>query len=110
MRVVAVDGSQATIATHGLRQECSLTLVPDARVGDYVLVHAGYALSVIDEAEAQETYELLREVAAFDEIGGEGAGRDGADMRPDAEGSSRDQADAHPDGEDPAAPDNQSRP
>ena len=42
-------------------------LVPDAAVGDYVLVHAGFAISVIDEAEAQETYDLLREIGAFDE-------------------------------------------
>ena len=42
-------------------------LVPDAAVGDYVLVHAGFAISVIDEAEAQETYDLLREIGAFEE-------------------------------------------
>ena len=38
-----------------------------AAVGDYVLVHAGFAISVLDEAEAQETYDLLREMAAFGE-------------------------------------------
>ena len=37
-------------------------LVPDATVGDYVLVHAGYAINVLDEEEAQETLELLREI------------------------------------------------
>ncbi len=67
MRITALDGSRATIAVEGLEQECSVMLVPDAGVGDYVLVHAGFAISVIDEAEAQETYELLREIAAFDE-------------------------------------------
>ena len=39
-----------------------LTLVPAARIGDHVIVHAGYALSVVDEEEAQRTFELLQQV------------------------------------------------
>ena len=74
MRITALDGSRATIAVEGLEQECSVMLVPGAGVGDYVLVHAGFAISVIDEAEAQETYDLLREIGAFDE-GDEGGRR-----------------------------------
>jgi len=65
MRIIAVDGALATIATAGLEQRASLMLVPAAKVGDYVLVHAGFAISVIDEAEANETLELLREISAF---------------------------------------------
>ena len=65
MRIIAVDGALATIATAGLEQRASLMLVPTAKVGDYVLVHAGFAISVIDEAEANETLELLREISAF---------------------------------------------
>lgn len=64
MRITAVDGALATIATAGLEQRASLMLVPEAKVGDYVLVHAGFAISVIDEAEANETLELLREIDA----------------------------------------------
>jgi hydrogenase expression/formation protein HypC len=67
MCITAVDGARATIAVEGLEQECSLMLVPGAGVGDYVLVHAGYAISVLSETEAQETYSLLREMGAFDE-------------------------------------------
>jgi hydrogenase expression/formation protein HypC len=66
MRITAVDGALATIATAGLEQRASLMLVPDAKVGDYVLVHAGFAISVLDEAEANETLELLREISALD--------------------------------------------
>ena len=66
MRITALDGALATIAVEGLEQQCSVMLVPDAAVGDYVLVHAGFAISVIDESEAQETYDLLREIGAFD--------------------------------------------
>jgi hydrogenase expression/formation protein HypC len=73
MRITAVDGSRATIAVEGLEQECSLTLVPGAGVGDYVLVHAGYAISVLDEQEAQATYDLFREMAEFEEAADGGA-------------------------------------
>ena len=65
MRITAVDGVLATIVSAGLEQRASLMLVPDAKVGDYVLVHAGFAISVLDEAEANETLELLREIGAF---------------------------------------------
>jgi hydrogenase expression/formation protein HypC len=67
MRITSVDGTLATIAIEGLEQQCSLALLPDAGVGDYVLVHAGFAISVIDETEARETFDLLREIAAFDD-------------------------------------------
>jgi hydrogenase expression/formation protein HypC len=67
MRITALDGARATIAAAGLEQECSTMLVPDVAVGDYVLVHAGFAISFFDEAEAQETYDLFREIEAFDE-------------------------------------------
>ena len=78
MRITALDGARATIAVEGLEQECSVLLVPGAGVGDYVLVHAGFAISVIDEAEAQETYDLIREIGAFDEDDDAGAA-DGAE-------------------------------
>lgn len=65
MRVTAIDGDLATIASAGLAQRASLMLVPEAKVGDYVLVHAGFAISVMDEAEANETLDLLREIDAF---------------------------------------------
>jgi hydrogenase expression/formation protein HypC len=47
----------------GVRREVSLMLQPDAKLGDYVLVHAGYVIGTVDEAEAQATIELLRQVA-----------------------------------------------
>jgi hydrogenase expression/formation protein HypC len=44
-------------------REVSFMLLPDARVGDYVLLHAGYALQKVDEVEAEETIRLLAEIA-----------------------------------------------
>ncbi len=63
MRITMIDGQLATIVADGLEQRASIVLVPDADIGDYVLVHAGYAISVIDEDEANETYGLLAELA-----------------------------------------------
>jgi hydrogenase expression/formation protein HypC len=45
----------------GITREVCLAYVPEARVGDFVIVHAGFAISRIDEAEAQETLDLLVE-------------------------------------------------
>jgi hydrogenase expression/formation protein HypC len=47
----------------GVVRETSFMLLPDVRLGDYVLLHAGYALQTVDEAEAEETLRLLAEMA-----------------------------------------------
>jgi len=49
----------------GIEKEVSLAFVPDVRVGDYVLVHVGFAISQVDEAEAQKVFEYLREIDAL---------------------------------------------
>jgi hydrogenase expression/formation protein HypC len=51
----------ATIDVEGVQREASLLLLEDARVGDYVIVHAGFAIQKLDESAAQETLDLLRE-------------------------------------------------
>jgi hydrogenase expression/formation protein HypC len=66
MRVLSIDGDLATIAAEGLEQSASLALVPEAGVGDWVLVHAGYAISVLTEREARETLDLLAELGEPD--------------------------------------------
>jgi hydrogenase expression/formation protein HypC len=52
-------GVQAVVDLGGVRKEISLALVPDAALGDYVIVHVGYALQKVDEAEAQRTLEIF---------------------------------------------------
>jgi hydrogenase expression/formation protein HypC len=49
-------------------KEASLEMVPHAQMGDYVLVHVGVAISVVDEAEAQRTFEYLAEIGELDEL------------------------------------------
>ncbi len=53
-------GRVATVDFQGSRMETSLALVSDAQIGDWILVHAGFALTVLDEEEAKETWETLR--------------------------------------------------
>ncbi len=57
------EGTSAEIEVGGVRREIDLTLVPEAQISDYVLVHVGYAIQLIDEAEAQATFDLLRQMA-----------------------------------------------
>lgn len=52
----------------GVIKEASLACVPEAQVGDYVIVHAGFALSRVDEAEAQKVFEYLRQIGELNEL------------------------------------------
>ncbi len=51
----------------GVLKEICLDYVPEAKVGQFVLIHVGFAISVLDEEEAQETLTLLRELATFED-------------------------------------------
>lgn len=53
------DGLKATVDMMGTERPVSLRLVPTAQVGDYILVHAGFGIQIVDEQEAQETLELV---------------------------------------------------
>ncbi len=70
MRIAAIADGMADIELGGLRQRTSLLLLPDARVGDYVLVHAGCAITVLDEVEAQERLAMFAELTAADDESG----------------------------------------
>lgn len=58
----------AKVEFGGIVREACLECVPEAGVGDYVLVHVGFAISRIDEEEAARTYRLLEEMGQLDEI------------------------------------------
>jgi hydrogenase expression/formation protein HypC len=62
-RVIQVEEGLGLVELGGVVREASFMLLPDAQVGDYVLLHAGYALQKVDEAEAEETMRLLTELA-----------------------------------------------
>ncbi len=58
----------AKVAFGGITRETCLECVPAAVVGDYVLVHVGMALSIVDEEEAARTFELLQQLGQLDEL------------------------------------------
>ena len=66
MRIVSIEGASAEIEADGLTRRAGLALVPEAAVGDYVLVHAGYAIAVLDEEEAEARLQLFAELDAFE--------------------------------------------
>jgi hydrogenase expression/formation protein HypC len=61
--VKSVKGYQAEVNIEGISRQVSIQLTPEVKVGEYVLLHTGYAISVIDEDEAQETLKLLRKLS-----------------------------------------------
>jgi hydrogenase expression/formation protein HypC len=61
--IKSINGQQAIADIEGITREISLQLTPEAKVGDYVLLHTGYAISIIDAEEAEETLKLLKKVA-----------------------------------------------
>lgn len=58
----------AKILFGGITKEASLEMVPDAQIGDYVLVHVGVAISIVDEEEAQKTFSYLAEIGELDDL------------------------------------------
>ncbi|MCL2141089.1 MAG: HypC/HybG/HupF family hydrogenase formation chaperone [Dehalococcoidia bacterium] len=60
--IVSIDGTKAQVDIEGVRRMTSIYLTPEAKVGDYVLMHAGFAIRVLDIKEAQDTISLLKEI------------------------------------------------
>lgn len=58
----------AKVQFGGITREACLEYVPETQVGDYVLVHVGFAISRVDEAEAQRTYQALRDLDQLTEL------------------------------------------
>ncbi|MFD2935152.1 HypC/HybG/HupF family hydrogenase formation chaperone [Spirosoma flavum] len=58
----------ARVAFGGIIKEASLDMVPHAKEGDYVLVHVGVAISIVDEEEAEKTFAYLREIGDLDDL------------------------------------------
>ena len=61
--VKSIDGYQAEVDIGGITRQISIQLTPEVKAGDYILLHTGYAINVIDQVEAEETLELLRQLS-----------------------------------------------
>ena len=72
-KIVSIEGSDPLLRSGrvdfaGIVKQINLSYVPEARIGDYVLVHVGFAISTIDEAEAQQVFEYLRQMGELAEL------------------------------------------
>ena len=72
-KILSVEGEDpilrcGRVSFGGVVKQINLAYVPEANIGDYVLVHVGFAISVIDEAEAEQVFEYLRQMGALDEL------------------------------------------
>lgn len=66
--VKSIEGHMATVDFGGVTRTANVSLV-DAKVGDYVIVHAGYAIQLLDKEEAEKTLELFREILEQEDAG-----------------------------------------
>jgi hydrogenase expression/formation protein HypC len=62
VRIVELDADNAVVDAMGTRFRAKTTLLPEIKVGNLVLVHAGFAISVIDEEEAKKTWDLVKQI------------------------------------------------
>jgi hydrogenase expression/formation protein HypC len=65
MKVVSLKDGMGIAEISGVKKEISLMMLPETEVGDYVIVHAGFAIQRLNEEEAQKTLDLFREMAAL---------------------------------------------
>lgn len=73
-KITAITGDEpmsrmGKIDFGGILKEASLAYVPEAKVGDYVIVHVGFAISRLDEAEANQVFDYLRQMEDLSELG-----------------------------------------
>ena len=61
-KIIFIDGEMATVSIGGVQYPASLQLLPDASVGDYVIIHAGFAIEKVDLEEAKETIRIIHEI------------------------------------------------
>lgn len=62
VKVISIQGEEAEVESGGTTYRASISLVPEVKPGDYVLLHTGYAISIIDSSEAEQTLKLIREM------------------------------------------------
>jgi len=64
----SVGMTMGKVSFGGVAKEVCLAYVPEAQIGDYVIVHAGFALNTLDEAEAMEVFALLKEMGELEDV------------------------------------------
>ena len=65
MKVISLKDGMGVAEMSGVKKEISFMMLPEAQIGDYVIVHAGFAIQKLNEDEAKKTLDLFREMAAL---------------------------------------------
>lgn len=73
-RIVELEGDVATVDAMGNRFKAKTTLLPEAKIGSLVLIHAGFAISLVDEEEAKKTWEIIEQINELQEQSGDSSG------------------------------------
>ena len=81
--IVECEGNNAVVDAMGNRFRAKTTLLPKAKLGDLVLVHAGFAISLVDEEEAKKTWELIAQINEFMETPNKVSGSSADDESPE---------------------------
>lgn len=69
MQVISIDGDNIVAETDGVRRQASLMILGDeVQVGDFLIIHAGFAISKLDEEEARETIRMMKEVFSEEDM------------------------------------------
>jgi hydrogenase expression/formation protein HypC len=66
-RIVELNRDNAVVDAMGNRWKAKTTLLPEAKLGDLVLVHAGFAISLVDEEDAKKTWQLIAQIDDFEQ-------------------------------------------
>ena len=64
-KIIDLQDMLATVEISGVTRKISIMLLPESQVGDFVLVHAGFAIQIIDEEEVRKTLELFKELEQY---------------------------------------------
>jgi hydrogenase expression/formation protein HypC len=64
-RIEEIDGEMASAEILGVRRQISIVLVPEIKIGDYVMIHAGFAINQMEEKDAHETESIIKEVLKY---------------------------------------------
>ncbi len=61
-KIVTKKGDSAVVDVYGVQREANLMLCPEAKIGDYIIMHAGFAIHIVDKKDAEETLQMLRDI------------------------------------------------
>jgi len=73
-RIIGLDKDLAVVDAMGNRWKAKTTLLPEAKIGDLVLIHAGFAISLVDEEDAKETWDLIEQISEFQDTDNKASG------------------------------------